>query len=332
MSYENRYKQDTLIAEHTLGLLSGQDAARALALLETQHEAALAALRWEERFLELVDCLPPIHPPRELLESVQAELGHVGVPRDAPLPEPLLLRPARPETPPEPAASPKPKPRPVFRGNADDHGTKAVPASSDGGAARITPEKAVDGLTVTGGDSAAEHPRVSAEKAAGLRDAPGNSSSSGRGGLKFWRAAAVVLAGIVITLMVIPRTPAPPQVTVVEVAPIHGAILQAPGQTSTPGWLLTIDPQRNIKMRPLVHTDVPPDASVQLWTHSLSIPAPRSLGLLDPNQPVAIPAALIGDISPDQIFEMTLEEKNGSPTGSPTGPILFIGRIVTFGQ
>jgi anti-sigma-K factor RskA len=31
---------------------------------------------------------------------------------------------------------------------------------------------------------------------------------------------------------------------------------------------------------------------------------------------------------PNQLFEITLEPYNGSPTGRPTGPILYIGRAV----
>ena len=30
----------------------------------------------------------------------------------------------------------------------------------------------------------------------------------------------------------------------------------------------------------------------------------------------------------NQLFEITLEPYNGSPTGKPTGPILYIGRSV----
>src|SRR3546814_6561181 len=88
----------------------------------------------------------------------------------------------------------------------------------------------------------------------------------------------------------------------------------APGQSSTPAWIVTVDPQHNVLMSPKVRSDIPADASVQLWTHSKSMPAPRSLGLIDPNQPITVPATLMGTISPDQIFEMTLEPKGGSPT------------------
>jgi anti-sigma-K factor RskA len=33
-------------------------------------------------------------------------------------------------------------------------------------------------------------------------------------------------------------------------------------------------------------------------------------------------------LEPNQLFELTLEPKTGSPIGKPTGPIQFIGRAV----
>jgi anti-sigma-K factor RskA len=33
-------------------------------------------------------------------------------------------------------------------------------------------------------------------------------------------------------------------------------------------------------------------------------------------------------VQPDQLFELTLEPRSGSPTGRPTGPVRYIGRAV----
>ncbi len=158
-----------------------------------------------------------------------------------------------------------------------------------------------------------------------------DSSAAAGGNIWAWRIASALFAAIALALAVMPAKPVEPPVTIVQVAPTQAAILQAPGQSSTPGWVVTIDPQRNILMQPQVRSDIAADASVQLWTHNKSLPQPRSLGLIDPNQPVTVPASLMGELAPDQIFEMTLEPAGGSPNGSPTGPILFIGRTVTFG-
>jgi anti-sigma-K factor RskA len=158
------------------------------------------------------------------------------------------------------------------------------------------------------------------------------NATSITGNIWLWRGATVLFGLIALALVFMPSTPAKPPVTVVQVAPTQAAIMQAPGQSSTPGWIVTIDPQRNVLLSPQVRTDIPSDSAVQLWTRSKTLPQPRSLGLNDPNQPVTVPAALMGDLSPDQLFEMTQEPAGGSPTASPSGPVLFIGRLVTFGK
>ena len=94
---------------------------------------------------------------------------------------------------------------------------------------------------------------------------------------------------------------------------------------------MTVDTLGNVRLDPKVRTDIQPDESVQLWTRGSDESASRSLGLIDPNRAVTIPEATMGKVLPDQIFEMTLEQKGGSASGRPEGPVLFIGRVVTFG-
>ena len=49
---------------------------------------------------------------------------------------------------------------------------------------------------------------------------------------------------------------------------------------------------------------------------------------LQPGQPLEVPLDQLPPLQPNQLFEITLEPYNGSPTGKPTGPILYIGRSV----
>lgn len=123
-----------------------------------------------------------------------------------------------------------------------------------------------------------------------------------------------------------------PNVTVVEMQPVQGAILQAPGLSSSPAWSVTVDPQGNVLLIPQVHTEVQAEQSVQLWTQAPGQANSRSLGLIDPNRPITVPAALVERLENGQIFEMTLEQAGGSDTGQPQGPVLYIGSIVNFGK
>ena len=53
-----------------------------------------------------------------------------------------------------------------------------------------------------------------------------------------------------------------------------------------------------------------------------------SLGLVKPGQTLSVPLDKLPPLAPNQLFELTLEDPNGSPTGKPTGPIQAIGRAV----
>src|SRR3546814_13836892 len=115
-------------------------------------------------------------------------------------------------------------------------------------------------------------------------------------------------------------------------APPPNPIPYTRAQKSTPASTGTIEQKKKILLNTQRRSDIPADASVQLWTHDSRLPQPRSLGLIDPNKPVTVPAALMGPVSPDQIFEMTLDTAGGTPNAAPKRPLLFIGRIVPLGE
>lgn len=346
MTGSTKSPHSSLLGEYTLGLLSPVETTQAHALLGQDQQAVATALAWEDRLLELTDFLPPVDPSPLLLQRIQSSLGHDTSPK----PSSLYRKPASdtPPTlaasaPPAPAASagsrpasrPAPEPRPAPNRPAPVQAIRSAPAAP---VKRIEPSADIPAGTASGKAASAgteSAPVIHIDRAARTPQAapePAPVPQKKRGNIWFWRLASLTFALIALALGLMPAQPVAPPITVLQVAPTQAAILQAPGQSSTPAWVVTVDPQRNVLMSPKVHSDIPADAAVQLWTHNQSMPAPRSLGLIDPNQPVTVPAALMGDIGPDQIFEMTLEPAGGSPIASPSGPILFIGRIVTFGK
>lgn len=308
-----------LIAEYTLGLLNLQEASQAQTLLGTSSQAAMAALKWESRFLELVDLLPPANPAPQLLRELQVALGHAI----SPAPARQQTIPASPSVA-RPTLTTSTPPQQSYIRPEDDTLTVA--------AALRTPEKSLEIPSTQAAAPSATPASVNTPVSKPIKADKASPKHIENSNVWLWRAISAVLALIVAVLAFMPTQPAIPPVTVVEVAPTRAAIMQAPGQSSTPGWVVTIDPAGNVLMQPKVRTDVPSDASVQLWTHNQLAPQPRSLGLIDPNQPVTVPVSLMGEIAQDQIFEMTQEPAGGSATASPSGPILFIGRIVTFGK
>jgi anti-sigma-K factor RskA len=76
---------------------------------------------------------------------------------------------------------------------------------------------------------------------------------------------------------------------------------------------------------PLVDFDVPEDRTLQVWTLPSQEMGPVSLGLLDRVQTVTLDGPVLPEPRAEQLYEITMEQEGGSPTGRPTGPILVKG-------
>lgn len=102
-------------------------------------------------------------------------------------------------------------------------------------------------------------------------------------------------------------------------------VLAAP-ESMNPGWVIQASNTNQLRLVPLGTSDVPSDKSLQFWTKAEGWDGPVSLGLVTPGKALELSLDKLPKIQPNQLFEITLEPKNGSPIGRPTGPILFIGR------
>jgi len=76
---------------------------------------------------------------------------------------------------------------------------------------------------------------------------------------------------------------------------------------------------------PLTDIAVPPDRALQVWTLPSRERGPVSIGLMEQARTLSLALKDLPTPRNDQLFEITLEPKGGSPTGRPTGPILFKG-------
>lgn len=112
-----------------------------------------------------------------------------------------------------------------------------------------------------------------------------------------------------------------------EPAPRFVAVLLDP-RDKTPGWLVQAATAREIRLIPLGADGAPPDGALQLWTTADDWPAPVSLGLIEPGESLQVALGRLPPLQPDQSFEITLEPPAGSPTGRPTGPVVYVGRAV----
>lgn len=91
-------------------------------------------------------------------------------------------------------------------------------------------------------------------------------------------------------------------------------------------WVVSADSRRQqLSIAPLGPAAVTAQHSLQLWL----IPtgqAPVSLGLLHSDIPTTV-ALRNTTLPPDATIAISLEPEGGSPTGLPTGPVLYSGKI-----
>ncbi len=138
--------------------------------------------------------------------------------------------------------------------------------------------------------------------------------------LDFWRGVGSAALAAAIALLVYIAAVLEPA------APSHIAVLA--DQDGQPVWLASLDEASGqLKVRPLDLPPTEPGKSLELWL----VPpagAPRSLGLLPET-------GLSANVTHGQAavlalgaLAVSLEPEGGSPTGGPTGPVLWSGRVV----
>jgi anti-sigma-K factor RskA len=143
-----------------------------------------------------------------------------------------------------------------------------------------------------------------------------------RGG--FWRAFALLASGaaaaLVLTTVLVPR-PAPQGEYV--------ALLSDP-KTQKPVLLVSAGRRDTaLRVRTLDPSILPADASLEIW----ALPKdgkPKSLGLVPPGPGGTVQLAALADqtLSDVPALAISLEPRGGSPTGAPTGPVLYSGPCV----
>jgi anti-sigma-K factor RskA len=124
-------------------------------------------------------------------------------------------------------------------------------------------------------------------------------------------AAAAVLAAVVVVGELRPS----PQTEFV-------AVLTAGGDA--PAFVATVNTQAGTISVRRVAEAAPEDKSFELWSIAPN-EAPKSLGVVEQasfTQP--LPVSPSGDLT----LAISLEPKGGSPTGAPTGPVVYTGALV----
>jgi anti-sigma-K factor RskA len=142
--------------------------------------------------------------------------------------------------------------------------------------------------------------------------------------LGFWRGASFAGAALSALLAIFSGV----LVQQMQLRPVAVAVLQA--DDATPGAIIEAFADGSVRLVPLRAIDVPPGRALQVWTLWDRARGPVPLGIMPraEQRRLARGAGLPMPID-QQLYEITLEPANGSPTGRPTGPILYKGLATT---
>ena len=147
--------------------------------------------------------------------------------------------------------------------------------------------------------------------------------------LAFWRAVSAISGVAVLGLALMLANPAPAAPPIVVVM---SPIAPAPGTSGGPaGGIIQTSivasisgDQRAVVTRPLAGVDVGAGRVLELWA-AAGTGAPRSLGVISHRDPSVVRRASLPE-GTDHLA-VSLEPTGGSPTGAPTGPVLFVGKL-----
>jgi anti-sigma-K factor RskA len=139
----------------------------------------------------------------------------------------------------------------------------------------------------------------------------------------FWRSAtigAVALAAALAGLLLYA-----PALRPKSEGPAYTAAI-APLQGQGAFWLAETQPDGSILVTSLAKPDRPSDKDLELWALAEGATKPVSLGVLPESGRYRVPADRLGRREHLQLL-VSLEPKGGSPTGQPTGPVLYGGAL-----
>lgn len=140
----------------------------------------------------------------------------------------------------------------------------------------------------------------------------------------FWRAWAVA-ATVVLALLVVMQRVSPPA----EQKPAEFALVSdAKGQ---PLWVISVHPEaQRIDMKAVADNTPPAGKSYELWM----LPGsgnPVPMGLMNPTGSASetVSAELLQKLASAKGIAISEEPQGGSPTGLPTGPVLWTAALVS---
>ena len=145
--------------------------------------------------------------------------------------------------------------------------------------------------------------------------------------LLVWRWAAATAMATALLLAVVPETERSPDLQPAE----GGFVMVLTDEDSKTAWLVSRQNQdKPIKAEAITVPVMTVAQAYQLWLLPPDGAAPLSLGLLNKQGGTQLtPAAMISSmVQPGYVMAVSIEPPGGSPTGAPTGPVVYTGSIL----
>jgi anti-sigma-K factor RskA len=148
--------------------------------------------------------------------------------------------------------------------------------------------------------------------------------------LSFWRVssfASALLSLALIVMVVLPKPETPVEAGRMVVV-MNDLATKRPAMTAS--WEPGQGGGRLLRIRVIGHAEMAPNTAWELWMLPGGDQKPVSLGLITTHetQVVRIPQALAARLDAAQGLGMSVEPAGGSPTGLPTGPVLYAGETI----
>jgi anti-sigma-K factor RskA len=148
-----------------------------------------------------------------------------------------------------------------------------------------------------------------------------------RRSVRFWRGIAATAGALaaVLILLIVADALLPEIIVPHPFGREYVAVVNRGGDL--PALIVRVDTRKGIVNVRALGAEAPPGKSLELWYIAAGKP-PKSLGVVEnASDPVVIPAVLRDGVA-DASIAVTAEPKGGSPTGGPTGPIVYSGKLI----
>lgn len=181
-------------------------------------------------------------------------------------------------------------------------------------------------------DSAPGHATVNATQSlnTGTASTGGERKAANEG---FWQPLAWVSTAIAASLALfialkpqLISTSPPPMVVQAQPLPSRDVAVLS-DDSKQPAWIVR-QQGNTLLLSQMNTTPVPENHDLELWSIKGSA-APKSLGVVRATNGKAIIANIPAELlASDVTLAITLEGKNGSPTGKPLGSVVYVGKMV----